>query len=87
MFKSVDLKSLLIGGLLALLVATCFAGSPWLDKETFGRFKIVTIDRGAFILDTATGQAWAHVTPEDSIAISPGFSDPKVDPNMYVPVQ
>ena len=57
-FKSVDLKSMLMGGLLALLVVACFAGSPWLNKETFGRFRIVTIERGAFILDTATGQAW-----------------------------
>jgi hypothetical protein len=87
MFKSVDLKSLLIGGLLTLLITTCFAGLPWLDKDTFGRFKIVTIERGAYLLDTATGQAWTHITPDNTISVSPGFTDPKVDPNAVMPVQ
>jgi hypothetical protein len=87
MFKSVDLKSLLIGGLLVLLVVTCFAGAPWLDKETFNRFKIVTVDQGAFLLDTATGQAWAHITPENAVSISPDFFEPKIDPNSYISLQ
>lgn len=87
MFKSTDRKSLLIGGLLALLVVVCFAGSPWLDRDTFDRFRMEIADGGAFILDTATGQAWAHIVTEELIDITPGFYEPKVDPNTYVPVR
>jgi len=84
MFKSIDLKSVLIGVLLALLVVTCLGGAPWLPHEFFGRFEIVTIDRGAFILDTATGQGWAHVTPDNIMSITPGFEEPKIDPNQAI---
>jgi len=84
MSKFIDLKSVLIGGLLALLVVTCLGGVPWLPDGLCGRFQIVTIDRGAFILDTATGQAWAHVTPDNYISITPGFDEPKIDPNRPI---
>jgi hypothetical protein len=84
MSKSIDLKSALTGGLLALLVVTCLGGLPWVSQELFGRFQIVTIDRGAFILDTATGQGWAHVTPDEVMSITPGFDEPKIDPNGVI---
>ncbi len=82
MSKSIDPKSMLIGGLLVLLVLACFAGVPWLQQETFGRFAVGTTDSGAFILDTATGQAWAYIVPENVMATVPSseeFFGPKLD--------
>ncbi|MEN6428685.1 MAG: hypothetical protein ABFE13_25335 [Phycisphaerales bacterium] len=88
MSKSIDPKSMLLGALLALLVLACFAGVPWLQQETFGRFAVGTTDSGAFILDTATGQAWAYIVPENSIATIPSseeFFGPKLDMESDVP--
>jgi hypothetical protein len=68
MGKSIDLKSLVIGGLLTLLVLSCFGAVPKLGQEFFGRFAIGATERGAFILDTATGQAWACIVHTDSIS-------------------
>jgi len=58
MHRSIDMKSVLIGGLLVAL-ALCIAGAvPFVGQEMHGRFQIVTDDPRAFILDSATGQAW-----------------------------
>jgi hypothetical protein len=68
MFKSIDPKSLLIGGLLVLAVLSCLGAVPKLTQEHFGRFTIGATDQGAFILDTATGQTWAYIVYTDSIS-------------------
>jgi len=88
MSKSIDPKSLLLGGLLALVVLACFAGVPWLEQGTFGRFAMGATDSGAFILDTATGQAWAYIVPENVIATVPSseeFFGPKLDTEFNGP--
>ncbi|MBP7053634.1 MAG: hypothetical protein KBE65_21705 [Phycisphaerae bacterium] len=88
MSKSIDPKSLLLGGFLALLVLTCFAGVPWLQQETFGRFTLGATDSGAFILDTATGQAWAHLVPENFVVTVPSsdeFFGPKLETEFNGP--
>jgi hypothetical protein len=90
MSKSVDIKSLLIGGLLVLLVLGCLGALPWLPQEYYGRFAVGTTDQAAFILDTATGQSWAYALPSDSlgggIPNSTEFFSPKLDPNVSLPV-
>ena len=88
MFKSIDPKSMLIGGLLVLLAVACFAGVPWLQEDTFGRFAMGTTDEGAFILDTSTGQTWAYIVPEGFVASVPGtdeFFAPKLDMEFDAP--
>jgi len=88
MFKSIDPKSMLIGGLLVLLAVACFAGVPWLQEDTFGRFAMGTTDQGAFILDTSTGQTWAYIVPEGIVASFPGtdeFFAPKLDIEFDMP--
>jgi len=90
MFKSIDPKSMLIGGLLVLLAVVCFAGLPWLPGDTFGRFAMGTTTEGAFILDTSTGQTWAYIVPENVIAVVPSqdeFFAPKLDIESGVPEQ
>jgi hypothetical protein len=91
MSKSVDIKSLLIGGLLTLLVLSCLGALPWLSQERFGRFAAATTGQGAVILDTATGQAWMYILSEHSTGgalPSPDeFFSPKLDPNELTPIQ
>ena len=87
MFKSVDLKSVVIGGLLVLLVVISLGGAPWTERETCARFQMHTVDNGTFILDTVTGQAWVYIAPPDVISNTPRFFEPKGDPNLYVPIQ
>jgi hypothetical protein len=79
MRKAIDLKSAVIGGLLALVVLGCLGALPWLSQDHFGRFTIVeSADGGAYILDTTTGQAWAR-----NHSSSPGFFEPKLDLEAY----
>jgi len=85
MFKSLNVKSMLIGGLLSLVVLMSFAGVPWLDNDYYGRFTAVGTNEGAFIVDTATGQAWAYVISDSfgmmGIPKSEEFFSPKLDVN------
>jgi len=66
--KSIDLKSLVIGGLLVLLAMCVLGAVPTLRQETFGRFTIGTTVQSAVILDTATGQAWAFEMPRGLVS-------------------
>ncbi len=61
MTKSIDLKSLLIGSLLVLLVMCALGAAPrLLPPNSVGRFTIVTthVYQNAYVLDTVTGQVW-----------------------------
>lgn len=89
MFKAIDIRSVVIGGLLVLVVLGCLGALPWLPQESFGRFTITTTDRAAFIFDTATGQAWVFQIPADVVVGLPGteeFFSPKLDPNTPIPI-
>ena len=61
MFRSIDGKSVLIGGLL-VLVAVCGMGAvPLISGEFSGRFSLVAhnVDHGGvYVIDTVTGQVW-----------------------------
>jgi hypothetical protein len=62
--KAVDFQSLVIGGLLVLVVLCVVGAVPWLGQDRFQRFTIVPMsDNRAFMLDTATGQAWDFTEP------------------------
>jgi len=92
MWKSMDLKSLLIGGLTALLVMCAMGGwpegggGPVLNSDLYGRFTITVTSETyggahAYVLDTATGQVW-----EDSGATREEFFTPKIllaEPNDF----
>jgi hypothetical protein len=73
--KSVDLKSLVIGGLLVLLVMCVVGAVPGLRQESFGRFTIDSTVESAVILDTATGQAWAFEMPRGLVS---SYTPPRV---------
>jgi hypothetical protein len=80
MFRSIDMKSVLIGGLLAVMIL-CFVGAvPFVQPEEYGRFRIETNDSHAFILDSATGQVWSSMfpSPEWGFGVGP-------DPNFHAP--
>lgn len=66
MWKSIDCKSLVIGGLLVLLVLSAMGAVRWQPDDMFGRFAIETNPGYAFILDSATGQIWSLYAPEPS---------------------
>jgi len=59
--KSVDFKSLVIGGLLVVLILCAVGAVPWLSQAKFQRFAMVPTTTNIFILDTATGQVWSLV--------------------------
>ena len=69
---SVDVKSILIGGLLVVLVL-CLLGPATYPKTGYlGQYQIETNQDFAFVLDTSTGQVWS--TKANDIAGS--FIDP-----------
>ena len=73
MHRSIDMKSVLIGGLLVVLIL-CVAGAvPFLHPEWHGRFQIETNDYYAFILDSATGQVWSSFFAGTGVGHDPNF--------------
>jgi len=80
MHRSIDMKSVLIGGLLVALFF-CLAGAvPFAPPEEYGRFQIDTNDGQAFLLDSATGQVWSsRFLHPNSTFIAPA------DPNFHAP--
>jgi hypothetical protein len=66
--KAVDLKSLVMGGLLVVVVLYALGAVPRLRQEEFGRFTIDTTVESAVILDTATGQAWVFEMPRGLVS-------------------
>ena len=95
MWRSIDVKSLLIGGLLVAVVVCAMGGSPVLGPESNGRFMLVTHDKdygGVYVIDTATGQVWQQTSWNDMPeAFYPAsleqdvFHWPAVDPNAPQP--
>jgi hypothetical protein len=86
MIRSIDMKSALIGGILAVIVLCLIGAAPFMPPEQYGRFEIETNDSHAFILDTATGQVWssAFLSPESHIIIppDPNFHEVKTDERL-----
>lgn len=85
MWKSMNPKSLLIGGLLAVLVMCAMGSWPTettiVSSQMHGRFTIVAQDHDAIILDTATGEAWSRASLKHD-----RFYDPKIilfEPNDF----
>jgi hypothetical protein len=68
MRRFIDLRSLVIGGLLALLILCLMGASPLQNAYTSGRFTMATGPGHAFVLDTVTGQVWAVRAPAEDYA-------------------
>ena len=75
MHHSIDIKSVLIGALVAALALCVIGAVPDVLLEEYGRFEITTNDSHAFILDSATGQVWSSlsISPATGIGV---LSDP-----------
>jgi len=80
MFRSIDVKSVLIGGLLVAIILCLVGAVPFVQPEEYGRFQIETNDSHAFILDSATSQVWSSMflNPKFGITAYP-------DPNFHAP--
>jgi len=94
MLRSIDGKSLLIGGLLVAVAVCAMGGLPLINGEHNGRFTMTgyaTEFGGSvvYILDTATGQAWALNHVESKVFYAPKLEwyDPyrPADPNYIQP--
>ena len=83
MWKSIDCKSLVIGGLLVLLVLSAMGAVPWWPDDTFGRFAIETNTGYAFVLDSATGQVWSLYAPGPSPYSAGGMAAWPHDPQGF----
>jgi hypothetical protein len=81
MVHSIDMKSVLIGGLVVALILFLAGAVFYVPSDDFGRFQIEVNDGHAFVLDSATGQVWAEalIDPEGGIRYI------ESDPNFYVP--
>jgi hypothetical protein len=81
MFRSIDMKSVLIGGLLAVMILCLIGAVPFVQSYEYGRFQIETNDSHAFILDSATGQVWSSMFPDpgsgNPTGTNPDFHEPK----------
>ena len=78
MFRSMDLRSALIGGLVVAMVIGVMGAVTEVRQDRHGRFSLAVADSGqAYVLDTATGEVWS--TSADWF----GFYAPKTfdDPN------
>ncbi len=78
MHRSIDMKSVLIGGLLVALILCLVGAVPFVNREYYDRFKIETNDSHAFILDSATGQVWSSMFVPPGSGIGIGH-----DPNFH----
>lgn len=94
MWKSIEIKSAVIGGLVVLLVVFAVGAAYW-QPENHGRFAMMGHPGRAFLLDTVSGQVWSlrvdegHATfPEMIAGNEKEFYAPKVyydtDPNSPV---
>lgn len=79
MHRSIDIKSVLIGGLLVALVLFLTGTVPYANPEEYGRFQIAANENHAFILDSATGQVWTGVFP------APGYASSIDDTEFHTP--
>jgi len=87
MQRTFDIKSGLIGGLLALLILSVLGGAPWGDCGCHGRFVMVSRPGHAFVLDTITGQVWSMRTFDERPAFAQQGSHSELtfyDPKLYV---
>ena len=80
MVRSIDMKSVLIGGLLVGMILFICGAVPFVPPEQYGRFQIKTNNDYAFILDSATGQVWSAMFPNPEPGIIVGN-----DPNFHAP--
>ena len=94
MLRSVDIRSLIVGGLLVLTAVCLIGGAPYVSPEYHSRFQIATNPDHAFVLDSATGQVWSkHFPPEPPhiIGSTDAFHDQKLFedefPSEIVPPQ
>ena len=82
MFRSIDFKSAVIGGLLVLVILLLVGAVPVVQPDEYGRFQIKTNDSHAFVLDTATGQVWSamFLNPQFGVVENPEpeFHAPKI---------
>jgi hypothetical protein len=83
MFSTIDFKSVLIGGLSAVVILCLIGAVPFVAPEEYGRFQIETNNSYAFVLDSATGQVWSSmfVGPDSGVGITydEDFHAPKTD--------
>ena len=80
MVRSIDFKSALIGGFVAVVILCSVGAVLFTPVEYYGRFEIETNENYAFILDSATGQVWSEMFPDSSwnLVVVP-------DPNFFAP--
>ena len=84
MFKSIDVKSALIGGLAVALVISSVGAVRYASEDRCDRFKMIPAAGYTFLLDRLTGQVWAQQNlPEGVIDSTPHLAEdfyaPKID--------
>ncbi len=76
MCKSIDLKSVVIGGLIVAVVACAVGAVGYGGCNEYERFELVTTPSFALLLDRATGQVWAmQIDYPDNVIVSTPHGD------------
>ncbi len=85
MCKSIDLKSVIIGGLTVALVVCALGVVPNARPDQFGRFELAASTNVGFVLDTATGQVWTLQTgfSNETAVFSPHTTEEFWDQKLY----
>jgi len=78
MQRSLNVKSLVVGALLASLLVCAMGTVPVLENENFGRFTILSHFEHIIIFDTATGQLWMQSVPENATIGLEGSPDMEI---------
>lgn len=75
MFKSIDIKSALIGGLVVALVICSIGAVGYVSGDFYDRFKLVPTTGYTFLLDRQTGQIWALQNPPEGVIVTTPHSE------------
>jgi hypothetical protein len=78
MHRSMDMKSVIMGGLLVALILCLTGAVPLVNHGDYDRFKIETNDSHAFVLDSATGQVWSSIFIGNQFQPHPDFHAVKI---------
>ncbi|UCD50159.1 MAG: hypothetical protein JSW27_21850 [Phycisphaerales bacterium] len=84
MFKSLDIKSALIGGLTVALMIASIGAVHYASEDRYDRFEMIPASGYTFLLDRLTGQVWAlQNLPEGVIGATPHSAEEFYAPKIY----
>ncbi len=82
MSRQIDIKSFIMGILVAACIGLVMGAGQYSASSPNGRFEIAVRDNHAYVLDSATGQVWERFILSNQGQTSKNFKSAKVTLNM-----